>query len=844
MRKLLLVLLCLFFGAFSWGCRSGVYGDYGSTLINGSSAVSGTVTATLAGGSIRAVAGSVGVAGAYVWIEERPDLNATTDANGNYVINNVPAGTFNVVARFTQGNTQYKTRQKSVIVEENKSKEVSLNVVEAKNVVKGQLLDENGVPLPLGTKLYLWGEEFEIIDGNGNFISPPLPDLALEDLLQEIIVNQGQANQFNMPVSFVSDDEPLEIKVYVPSNPSAVSLLPKVALVAIVNGALVKEVDAGAQVTVRAIVHPADITSENILWVAPALGTLGEATVVNNNLREKIWTAPAAAGRAEIKVEITSANKTAFAMLPIKVKGPQAPVQFVITFNSNGGSAEAAQTINSGAKAVEPSSAPTKAGFTFAGWYKEEALTNAWNFATDSVTSAKTLFAKWTANPTYTVTYNGNGNTGGTVPTDASIYAQGAQITVADNTGNLIKSDHTFAGWNTAEDGSGTSYAAAANFNMGNADVTLYAKWNPVFTVTFNSNGGDTQADPASKIVGPGVALGALPTPPTKARMYFRGWNSMANGSGTAYDNASVISSNTTLYAIFSYFEAGSGTVGDPYHVKTPFQLYITGTSNYYDKHYIQMEDINLDHDTLAIPANSDWYSAEKGWSSYRGGGVRGVYDGNNKTISNLYMKDATATYNGLFYVISDNATVKNVRLTDINIEGNRYVGGLTGMHYGRIENCSAIGIVKATSEGGGLLGGTYSNAVVERCYANCTITIKAGGFINGGFIGSNSGAISNCYAQGSINSDSNQTGGFAGHGNSGSITNCYSTTVISNKGSGFALFHAETPGCYWDTDVSGAGSSERGTAKSTAQMKTAATFIGWDPSIWNIQDGEYPTLK
>lgn len=480
MKKLFLVLVCLFFGTFSWGCRSGVYGDFGSTIVTGSSSVSGTVTATLAGGSIRALAGSVGVAGAYVWIEERPDLNATTDANGNYVINNVPAGTFNVVARFTQGNTKYKTRQKSVIVEENKSKEVPLNVVEAKNVVKGQLLDENGTPLPLGTKLHLWGEEFEIIDGNGNFISPPLPDLALEDLLQEIIVNQGQANQFNMPVSFVSDEEPLEIKVYVPSNPSTVSLLPKIALVAMVNGALVTEVDAGAQVTVRAIVHPADITSENVKWIAPALGTLGEATVVNNNLREKIWTAPAAGGRAEIKVEITSANKTAFAMLPITVKGPQAPVQFVVTFNSNGGSAEAAQTINSGAKAVEPSSAPTKAGFTFGGWYKEEALNTVWIFATDTVTSATTLFAKWTVNPTYTVIYNDNGKTGGSVPTDANTYAQGAQVTVAGNTGNLVKTGNVFYGWNSIANGGGTSFAAGSTFNMAAANVNLYAVWVPI----------------------------------------------------------------------------------------------------------------------------------------------------------------------------------------------------------------------------------------------------------------------------------------------------------------------------------------------------------------------------
>ncbi len=82
-----------------------------------------------------------------------------------------------------------------------------------------------------------------------------------------------------------------------------------------------------------------------------------------------------------------------------------------------------------------------------------------------------------TAAPTYTVTYNGNGNTGGSVPTDSNTYLQSASVTVAGNTGNLTKSGYTFAGWNTAADGSGTTYAVGSALAMGTANVTLYAKW-------------------------------------------------------------------------------------------------------------------------------------------------------------------------------------------------------------------------------------------------------------------------------------------------------------------------------------------------------------------------------
>ncbi|NLW47728.1 MAG: InlB B-repeat-containing protein, partial [Firmicutes bacterium] len=53
---------------------------------------------------------------------------------------------------------------------------------------------------------------------------------------------------------------------------------------------------------------------------------------------------------------------------------------FTVTFNANGGSSVAALDIVDGGKATKPTD-PTKPGFTFDGWYKEAALTNAWNFA-------------------------------------------------------------------------------------------------------------------------------------------------------------------------------------------------------------------------------------------------------------------------------------------------------------------------------------------------------------------------------------------------------------------------------------------------------------------------------
>ena len=78
------------------------------------------------------------------------------------------------------------------------------------------------------------------------------------------------------------------------------------------------------------------------------------------------------------------------------------------------------------------------------------------------------------------ISYNGNSNTGGTVPLDVSSpYYSGDTVTVLTNSGNLVRSDHTFVGWNTQADGLGTNYLSdgTSTFSMPSSAVILYAKW-------------------------------------------------------------------------------------------------------------------------------------------------------------------------------------------------------------------------------------------------------------------------------------------------------------------------------------------------------------------------------
>lgn len=82
------------------------------------------------------------------------------------------------------------------------------------------------------------------------------------------------------------------------------------------------------------------------------------------------------------------------------------------------------------------------------------------------------------ASPTYTVTYNDNGKTGGgAAPSDATAYASGAEVTVKGNPNDMTKTHCVFMGWNTKADGTGTIYMEGEKFNMPSENTTLYAMW-------------------------------------------------------------------------------------------------------------------------------------------------------------------------------------------------------------------------------------------------------------------------------------------------------------------------------------------------------------------------------
>ena len=95
--------------------------------------------------------------------------------------------------------------------------------------------------------------------------------------------------------------------------------------------------------------------------------------------------------------------------------------------------------------------------------------------------------------PAVTLTYDGNGKTGGSVP-DPVTAASGSKVTVSGNTNALSRTGYAFAGWNTEAGGTGTTYSGTDSFKI-TENTTLYAKWEAIpygITVKDAANGSVT----------------------------------------------------------------------------------------------------------------------------------------------------------------------------------------------------------------------------------------------------------------------------------------------------------------------------------------------------------------
>ena len=257
------------------------------------------------------------------------------------------------------------------------------------------------------------------------------------------------------------------------------------------------------------------------------------------------------------------------------------------------------------------------------------------------------------------------------------------------------------------------------------------------------------------------------------------------------------------IVIVASDFETGAGTEEDPYIITTREQLvqlamYVNANNaNYNTKHYKLGNNIDL-----------SVYNFGEGWTPIGLAATtqtfKGVFDGNYKEISGVYINTTTYANVGLFGYIQT-ATVKNLGVVDVNITNHVMAMACAGAVVGNVatggvvKNCYSSGSVKSTStnsstNAGGIVG--YNGASVSNCYSMTAVNAAgvAQAANGGGIVGNNMmGTVANCYATGVVTSTTSNTagaGGISGGALMGSISNCVALNLsISGSGNASSAF-------------------------------------------------------
>ena len=242
----------------------------------------------------------------------------------------------------------------------------------------------------------------------------------------------------------------------------------------------------------------------------------------------------------------------------------------------------------------------------------------------------------------------------------------------------------------------------------------------------------------------------------------------------------------------------------------------------------------------------------------------RTTFEGHGHTIRHLFARRFGGRHVGLFGRMKPPGVVRHVGLTDAEVTGNRYVGGLVGTNAGVVTGSHVAGRVTGIGMDAGGLVGTNSGTI-HASYATGRV---AGGESAGGLVGRNSGTIRASYATGQVVGRSQHAqyiGSLVGRMTGGSILASYATgrtrTGSSHVG---GLVGQRTGGSitdsYWDTSTSGHATGGGGAGKTTTDLQTPTGYTtGGIYEDWNVDlsgdstaddpwhfgtTGQYPALK
>ena len=284
-----------------------------------------------------------------------------------------------------------------------------------------------------------------------------------------------------------------------------------------------------------------------------------------------------------------SANGTAYTTGPlaavttnVSLYAVWVPNTFNVTFNPNGGTESVStQQFSYQVSANLTANTMSYSGNSFTGWCTVattvgQTCANAGGTtyaagASFSASGPVTLYATWTSSTTYTLTYaTGYSLTSGSLPAAQTGNAAGSTPLVSGNTGNMSITNYVFAGWCTLNltigtSCTGTTYPGDSLLAPMNSNVTIYAIWANLWTVTYRTSYTQTSGTVPSTITS--LLTGSTPTVSgntgslTLNNYVFGGWCSSTVSlggtcaAGSTFQAGSTLpamTQNVTLYAIWN----------------------------------------------------------------------------------------------------------------------------------------------------------------------------------------------------------------------------------------------------------------------------------------------------
>ncbi|MCI7088556.1 MAG: hypothetical protein MR960_01880, partial [Prevotella sp.] len=239
----------------------------------------------------------------------------------------------------------------------------------------------------------------------------------------------------------------------------------------------------------------------------------------------------------------------------------------------------------------------------------------------------------------------------------------------------------------------------------------------------------------------------------------------------------------------------GDGTAANPYEIKTAAELaWFRDYVNEGNTTACARLEANIDMSEVCHAADETNGVAELSWEpiSKYPNSWHGSFDGNNKTISNLYI-NTSDKYSGLFGSISGGnikSSIKDIIFEEVNITSTARRSGVLAGSAGN-NDISGITVNNGSINGYSYVGGIVGRAMSSTTISNCVnrISILGSDYAIGGIVGyvDKSSSITNCANYGNVNGGRG-VGGIVGHSNG-------LTTLCNVFSSGNVTFSSDANG-------------------------------------------------